>query len=144
MVTHTTTKTKPVVMLYDGKCVLCQQSLRVIRALDWRKKVEALDLHDWATVHSRYDHLERDALMGEIHVVHNERTLAGFFAMRYVARFLPLGWLALPLLYLPGMNWLGPKIYGWIAARRYRINQFFGVDLCEDGVCKIHPPQNKS
>jgi predicted DCC family thiol-disulfide oxidoreductase YuxK len=125
------------VMLYDGMCVLCQQTLKVVRAFDWFHRVEPIDLHDWETVETRYPHLKREDLMGAIHVVAPDKTLIGFFAMRYLARSLPAFWLLVPILYLPGMNWLGPKLYGWVARRRYQINRFFGVDLCEDGFCKI-------
>ena len=129
----------PATMIYDGQCVLCRQSLKMIQRLDWLHRVEPLDLQDQEQVKERYPELEHEALMGAIHVVTpDERVLVGFFGMRYLMRFLPLAWLMLPLVYLPGMNWLGPRIYGWIAKRRYRINKLFGAPTCEDGYCKIH------
>lgn len=137
---RTSSAHRQVVLIYDGLCVLCQQSVRTIRALDWLKNVRTVDLHDSAYIETHYAHLDKPALMGAIHVItSDDRTLVGFFAVRYVARYLPLGWLVLPLLYLPGMNWLGPILYNWIAQRRYQINKFFGVDICEDGVCNVHP-----
>ena len=126
-------------VLYDGYCVLCQQTVRIIRRLDWLKRIETLDVHNKTVVEERYPTLEHEALMGEIHIVTNQQqVLVGFFAMRYIARYLPLLWLIFPFLYFPGINWLGPKIYGWIARRRYAINRFFGVPTCEDGYCKLH------
>lgn len=131
-------KAPAAVMLYDGRCVMCQQSQRAVRRLDWRSKVETLDLHH-PTVIERYPQLDKTALMGAIHTITPDgRVLVGFFAMRYLTHFLPLMWPVLPLLYLPGMKWVGPALYGWIARRRYAINTFFGVELCEDGVCKLH------
>lgn len=128
-----------VTVLYDGYCVLCRQSLNTIRWLDWLRVVEPLDAQDQTAVSERYPQLNHDALMGAIHLVTpDQRVLVGFFAMRYLARYLPLLWLILPLLYLPGMNWLGPKLYGWVARRRYLINRWFGGPRCEDGYCKIH------
>ena len=127
------------IVIYDGQCVLCRQSLKIIQRLDWLDRVEALDLQDQEQVKQRYPDLEHEALMGAIHVVSpDKRVLVGFFGMRYVMRFLPLGWLMLPLVYLPGMNWLGPRLYGWIAKRRYKINRLLGASTCEDGYCKIH------
>ena len=125
------------IVLYDGKCVLCRQSVRVIRALDWLKNVEPLDLHQ-SEVMPRFAQLDKEKLLGEMHVVTlNGETHAGFFAVRYISDRLPLGLLFTPLLYLPGMNSLGPKIYQWVAQRRYSLNRVFGGELCEDGVCKI-------
>jgi predicted DCC family thiol-disulfide oxidoreductase YuxK len=128
-----------ITVLYDGYCVLCRQSLKTIRFLDWLHRVEPLDLQNHSLVQAHYPNLNHDALMGAIHVVTpDQRVLAGFFALRYLARFLPALWSVLPLLYLPGMNYLGPKVYDWIARRRYAINRLFGVPTCEDGYCKIH------
>ena len=33
-----------VTAIYDGNCVLCRQSKRIINALDWLQRVEFLDL----------------------------------------------------------------------------------------------------
>jgi predicted DCC family thiol-disulfide oxidoreductase YuxK len=65
--------------------------------------------------------------------------LGGFWAMRRMLRDLPLGFPLWLLLHLPGMNWLGPKVYRLIARNRYAINRFFGVELeeCDNDVCKI-------
>jgi predicted DCC family thiol-disulfide oxidoreductase YuxK len=129
--------------LYDGYCVICQSTRRVVKALDWLNRVEFLDLHDASAVQTRFPNMDYAAMMGEIHVMTpNGGVFPGFKGTRRMLRELPLGvplWL---LLQLPGMNWLGPKIYGWIARHRYAVNRFFGVQLpeddgCVDGVCKI-------
>jgi predicted DCC family thiol-disulfide oxidoreductase YuxK len=125
--------------IYDSRCVLCQQTRRTVKALDWLKRVEFLDIHEWETVVARVPDLEYEAAMGQIHVLaDNGDLLGGFPAMRRLLRDLPLGvpfWL---MFHLPGMNWLGPKVYAFIARHRYRINRFFGVDICDDGVCQVH------
>jgi len=127
-----------ITVLYDGYCVICKQSKRIIRALDWLNRVEFLDIHNWNEVETRYPTLDFETAMGQMHTVTpNGALVGGFDGMRRVLRELPLGiplWL---LLQLPGMNWLGPKIYHFIARNRYRINKFFGVDICENGACKI-------
>lgn len=126
-----------VTAIYDGNCVICNQTRRTIRVLDWLRRVEWLDLHDRAAVEARYPDLDYAKTMGEIHVVdHDGAMLPGFWGVRRMLREVPLGvplWL---LLHLPGMNWLGPKVYGIVARNRYRINKLMGND-CMDGVCKI-------
>ncbi|PJF38998.1 MAG: hypothetical protein CUN54_09650, partial [Phototrophicales bacterium] len=125
--------------IYDGKCVLCNQTRRTVRLFDWFNRVEFLDLHDWETVSTRYPTLKYEDAMGQIHVVTADgQLIGGFWGMRRMMRDLPLGMPLWALLHLPGMNWLGPKLYNVIARNRYRINKFFGVDICEDGVCKVH------
>jgi len=125
------------VMLYDGLCVLCTQTQRVIRVLDWLGRVERLNAQDQSTVLQRYPELATEDILGEIYVRTPQGGWAvGFFGMRYLAWQIPLGWLLLPILYLPGMNFVGPHVYRWVAKRRYAINRLVGND-CVDGVCKI-------
>ncbi len=128
-----------VTAIYDGYCVLCNQTKRIVTTLDWRKKVEFLDIHNWNEVHTRYPALNFEVAMGQMHVVTPEgQLLGGFEGMRQLMGVLPLVypmWLAL---HLPGMNWLGNKVYRFVARNRYRINKFFGAPVCEDGRCKVH------
>lgn len=128
--------------LFDGQCVICQSSRRMIESLDWFGRVEFLDLHNTRSIEARYPQLDYEAMMGEIHVVTDEKIYAGFAAMRRMLKEVPLGFPLWLVLFLPSMDWLGPKIYAYIARNRYAINRLFGVDLgkdddCVDGVCKI-------
>lgn len=129
-----------ITVIYDGYCVLCRQTRRITTALDWFHQVEFLDIHKWSAVESRYPDLDYEVAMGQVHVVSPAGGLiGGFEGMRLILRHLPLGFPLWLLLQLPGMNWLGPRIYRFIARHRYQINKFFGVEVCEDRTCKIHP-----
>jgi predicted DCC family thiol-disulfide oxidoreductase YuxK len=126
--------------VYDGRCVICQQTRRIVMALDWFKRVEFLDLNEPDIMRARYPDLDHETVMGQIHVIEsNGQMLKGFWGMRRLMRDLPLGLPVWAILHLPGMNWLGPKIYRFVALHRYAINRFFGVELdpCENGTCKI-------
>lgn len=125
--------------IFDGYCVLCKQTKRMVTVLDWFKRVEFLDVHNWNVVESRYPNLDFETAMGQIHVVSPDgKMLGGFDGMRRLLRDLPLTFPLWLLLHLPGMDWLGNKVYRFVARNRYRINKFFGVDICEDGTCKVH------
>lgn len=124
--------------IYDGQCVLCRQTRAMVRVLDWLHRVEFLDLHEgeaWA----RYPNLDYEAVMGAMHVVDkNGIMLAGFPGVRRILKELPLGFPLWLIMQLPGMNWLGNKVYGFIAKHRYTINRLVGAPVCENGVCKVH------
>jgi predicted DCC family thiol-disulfide oxidoreductase YuxK len=122
-----------VAVLYDGMCVLCVNSVRLWRALDWRKRLEFIDVQDWQRVQGRFPQVERSAALGAIHVIGSDGALyTGYDGVRYMARFAPLlAWLA-PLLYLPPIAWLGRRVYAWIARRRYAINRLFGRAVCDE------------
>ena len=128
--------------LFDGQCVICQTTRRIVNALDWLNRVEFLDLHDKAQVETRYPDYDHTAMMGEIHVVADDKLFAGFDGVRRMLRETPLGFPAWMIFSLPGMGWLGPRVYRFVADNRYAINRLFGVELqeeddCVDGVCKL-------
>jgi predicted DCC family thiol-disulfide oxidoreductase YuxK len=133
------------VAIYDGNCVICNTTRRIVRAFDWLNRVEFIDLHDRQVVDARYPEIDHEKAMGEIHVIaDNGAIYAGFRGTRRMLRDLPLGLPLWAVLRLPVIgDWLGPRLYRFIARNRYAINRFFGVDLeaeqddCEDGVCKI-------
>lgn len=127
------------IAIYDGYCVICNQSKRIITALDWLRRVEFLDLHKWEEVERRYPQLDFEQAMGQMHVVTPDgRLIGGFEGVRRLLRDLPLGFPLWLILHLPGLGWLGDKVYRLIARNRYRINKFFGAPVCEDGTCKVH------
>ncbi|MDZ4770313.1 MAG: DUF393 domain-containing protein [Chloroflexota bacterium] len=131
--------TYAVTAVFDGRCVICQATRRVVSALDWRDRVTFLDLHDRADVTARFPALDHDVAMGEIHVYERGgREYVGFLGTRRMLKELPLTFPIWMLLQLPGMTWIGARLYRWIARRRYAINRLFGIDLapCDD-VCKV-------
>lgn len=124
-------------ILYDGQCVICRNSVRMVGLLDWFKRFNPLDLQQ-DDVREQYPEFSYEDLMGAMHLITPEgRALKGFFAVRFEMRYLPLLWPLLPLAYFPGMNWLGPKLYAWVARNRYAINKLVGNPVCDDGYCKI-------
>lgn len=129
-----------ITVLYDGQCVICNQTRRTITALDWLNRVEWLDVHRWAEVERRAPGLDYETAMGQVHVLTPDgRLVGGFEGTRAMLRHVPLGvplWL---LLSLPGIrNGLGPLVYRFIARHRYRINRLFGMPICDDGSCRVH------
>jgi predicted DCC family thiol-disulfide oxidoreductase YuxK len=124
--------------LYDGMCVLCNQTRRIVTALDWNKRVEWLDVHRWSEVEARYPFLDFATAMGQIHVITPDgTTYGGFFGTRRLLRELPLAYPVWLLLQLPIVSWLGQKVYRFIARNRYAINRMFGVEVCETDTCKL-------
>jgi predicted DCC family thiol-disulfide oxidoreductase YuxK len=130
---HTDPKIGKGVVLYDGNCPLCQRSVRLLKRLDWLKKLHPQDCRDTSKLPLCQVPLEPKRLLEEMHVVtpNRQRVYAGFAAFRWIAWRLPSTWLIAPFLYLPGARWLGNKIYLWIARNRYNLVP------CKDGVCSL-------
>ena len=126
--------------LYDGNCLVCQSTCETMRALDWLRRIDFVDLHAGGAVTERYRHLSHERLMSEIHVLDAEGKLyAGFAGMRRMLKEVPLGFPLWLLLQLPGTDGIGQRVYRFIARRRYRINKLLGVDLpdCAEGSCQL-------
>jgi predicted DCC family thiol-disulfide oxidoreductase YuxK len=107
-------------LIYDGGCGLCQRSVRIVSRLDWLKRVRFADVdRDWDTLSHDHPALRRDACLAAMHVItRTGRILAGFDAFRALAAVLPPGWVALPVLYFPGVPAIGRRVYRLIASRR--------------------------
>ena len=58
----------------------------------------------------------------------------GFFAVRRLSLRLPLLWPIAPLVWVPGMGWLGQRAYDGVANRRYL---FHTGTLCETNQCTV-------
>jgi predicted DCC family thiol-disulfide oxidoreductase YuxK len=121
------------VVLYDGACPLCQKSIRLLRAIDWLKKLTFHDARDVAHLPKADVPLLPKRLIEEMHVLTPDRkhALAGFKAFRWMAWRLPLTFLSAPFLYIPGVPWLGNRVYLWVAKNRFRLVP------CKDGVCQL-------
>jgi predicted DCC family thiol-disulfide oxidoreductase YuxK len=110
------------VVVYDGSCGLCRRTMAVLRAVD---VFECLEIHDavadWDVLHRRFPHLSPDACLRDMHVLicDDGRVRVGYAGYRALAAGLPLAWVVLPFLYLPGARLIGDRIYRRVAARRH-------------------------
>jgi predicted DCC family thiol-disulfide oxidoreductase YuxK len=112
---------KTYALAFDGACGLCLRTIAILRSLDVLRRVEFLDAaHRWSEIEKRFPDMDRERCHAEMHVRTPQGQIrTGFYAYRTLARVLPLGWLAVPFLYLPGMAWAGSYIYGLVASRRH-------------------------
>lgn len=120
-------------VIYDGACGLCRPTVAVIRRLDVLGRVDVYDCaYDWARTAAQYPALDRGECLSQMHVMDGSgRVFTGFDAYRRLATVLPAGWPFAPLARLPGVRWIGTRIYDAIAATRRR------------GACRIVPPSRK-
>jgi predicted DCC family thiol-disulfide oxidoreductase YuxK len=111
-------------ILYDGRCPLCRRTVAVLGALDLFDRLACLDFRTLDV--SSYNAARGLALTPadldrEMYVVEGRRAFTGFFGYRRIARQLPALWPVLPLLYLPGVAFLGCRVYAYIARERLRL-----------------------
>lgn len=119
---------QPIHILYDGHCRLCQRSIRVLHILDLRQKLIPIDFRDAKSRKTIAPDLSLEDLDRAMHIRTSFGTyFKGFFAFRKLCWQIPCLWPIAPTLYIPGIPFLGQKIYDQIAQRR---------NICADGACK--------
>ena len=116
------------IVLYDGACQFCRTSVDILKRLDWLQR-----LHFQSARDAEHLILDRQRLLEEMHVLTPDRrhAYAGFDAFRWMAWRLPLTMPLAPLLYIPGVRWLGTKMYRWVAKHR------FDLVPCSHGECRV-------
>jgi predicted DCC family thiol-disulfide oxidoreductase YuxK len=121
-------------LLYDGACGLCTTTAATVRRLDLLGRVTLIDVsRDWAIAAARFPSRDRATCLIDVHLVTSKgRTTVGFDAYRELAKALPIGWLAVPLLLIPGVGAAGRVMYRRVADHRTRTT-------CAVGPAARHP-----
>jgi predicted DCC family thiol-disulfide oxidoreductase YuxK len=127
-------------VLYDGGCSLCRASVARVQRFDSHQRIEFLSLDDPSS-RTRFPQIDREVAIRSMQGVDTRgRVWSGADAWARIGLLLPgWNWLAWILL-IPGIHWIAAKIYAWVARNRYRWNR----DLCADGTCSVHLPEDPS
>ncbi|MEQ1849788.1 MAG: DCC1-like thiol-disulfide oxidoreductase family protein [Candidatus Peribacteraceae bacterium] len=122
-------KKDPVVVLFDGRCGLCRRSVVALKACDWLRRLSFANFRDESIRKKYAPNVSLEALDKEIHVTKTKGKFSkGFAGFRVLTKELPPLWILVPLLHLPGMEYVGSWVYGYIARNRPR---------CTDDHCTL-------
>ena len=106
-------------IIYDGNCTFCLRSRRVMERFDTFGALQFYDFHDAGIMAAKFPMISpEDAEEAMITVTEDLRMFKGFYAFRQIAWSSPWLWLLLPLIYFPGVSYIGSQFYGWIARNR--------------------------
>ena len=96
-------------VVYDDSCAFCTRSVRLLRRLDWLRR---LDDEGYSTAAERYPELGRGALGEGLRVRFADGSVTlGADAVRSAAMRTPLGALVAWPLYVPGLHGIGTAAY---------------------------------
>src|ERR1043165_848795 len=120
-------------VIYDGDWAFCRKSVELLRKLDWLGKLQYVSARDETQPILKEPLVVGAPLLEQMHVLPTDKRhlYGGYKAVRWLAWRLPLAWPIAPLLYLPGMTYLGQRVYMWVARNRFKIIP------CEHGVCSL-------
>jgi hypothetical protein len=97
---------------YDGSSSGWRRTMRLVACLDLFARLQYLD-HDRADSSG----LSSAESRSELGVISRGRAYHGFAACRIIALTLPVFWVLAPLLFLPGVSWLGTALYRYATFR---------------------------
>ena len=108
---------KPIIA-YDNHCLFCIHYKKKIESLDKKKKLEWIGIDNFN--HKKYG-LKKDDLLKEMHLIINGRIYQGYYAWKQIAKKIPLLFPMYCLSLIPGIDFIGDKIYKMIAKHRYKV-----------------------
>ena len=111
----------------------CRKSVQLLKSFDWLRRLEYVDVREAGQAVLQHPLVVGAPLLEQMHVLtpDNSRIYGGIAAFRWMAWRLPLFMPLAPFLYLPGVPWVGNRVYQWIARNRFRLVP------CHDGACTI-------
>jgi predicted DCC family thiol-disulfide oxidoreductase YuxK len=103
---------------YDGDCGFCTRVVRLMAALDLRRRVRWVAFQSVETLPGGLTaaDLQREAFINRRSVLEG-----GFYSFRRLTLLLPPLWVTTPVMWFPGMNRLGEAVYAWVARNRTRL-----------------------
>jgi predicted DCC family thiol-disulfide oxidoreductase YuxK len=120
-------------VLFDGGCPMCRRTVRVLRRLDWLRRVAFVDATDESVRARIAPGLTEAQVLVEMYVVDDATgaRAAGYAGYLWLSRAVPVLWPFAMLGPLPGIRHLGDAVYKVVAANRIRRGR------CTDEVCAV-------
>lgn len=119
--------------LYDELCSLCQKSKKTFSKIDYFNRIEWTSLQQFDVKNANF-YSNRKELREQLHVITSRgKILKGFYAIRRIMIQCPVTALIGAVCYVPFVDWIGVKIYRWVARNRYR----FFRKKCNDHNCSL-------
>ncbi len=129
-------------LLYDGQCGFCLESITRLRVLDLFGWVDPLDFHTQPDLAKLHPLLTPARCRSEMVLVEpSGRLSGGFDAFARLCLHVPLLMGGTPLVYFPGARWVGTHLYRWVATHRDLLHH---NPTCATNQCSVRESGNGS
>ncbi len=121
---------KSAVIFYDDACALCRRTIAAIYAADMFERIKfvALSSLSGAYVMVGDREINRQELLHAMYVKSsNSPAVKGLLAYRVISRMIPLFWIFVPFLYIPGARLVGTMAYSFVARNHKNICRMCGL-----------------
>ncbi|HAG81299.1 MAG TPA: hypothetical protein DCL61_09020 [Cyanobacteria bacterium UBA12227] len=110
-------------VLYDGSCSVCCRTIRLLECFDLFERLQFIDFRQLDISDYNSDRnlgLTEDYLQAKLCVIRRGRPYLGFDGFRLIARVLPIFWLLLPCLFLPGLSSISQSVYKQVTTKDFK------------------------
>jgi len=108
---------KPIIA-YDNRCLFCINAKKDIDMLDKSKKLEWVGIDKFK--YKKYK-LKKEDLLEEMYLIDNKQVYKGYYAWKQIAKKIPLMYPLYLISFIPGVDFIGNKIYKIISKHRYKL-----------------------
>jgi len=108
---------KPIVA-YDNTCLFCIEAKQDIDKIDKGKKLEWVGIDKFK--YKKYK-LKKKDLMEEMYLIDNNKIFKGYYAWKEISKKLPLLYPMYLISLIPGVDFIGDKIYKIVAKHRDKL-----------------------
>ena len=110
-------------LIYDGNCGFCQDSVKKILVMDLFATLELVDFQTHPNLESLHPQLTKEKAASQFYLIEpNEKIFSGFMVFRRLCFTMPMLYPTIPLVYFPGSGVVGPIVYRFIAKNRYLLH----------------------
>ena len=108
---------KPAI-IYDNRCLFCINYKNKIERLDKSKRLKWIGIDSFN--YKKYN-LKKDDLLEDMHLIVNGKIYRGYYAWKQITGKISLLYPFYITSLIPGIDFIGNKIYGIIAKHRYKL-----------------------
>ncbi len=108
---------KPIIA-YDNTCEFCTSAKLDIEKIDKKKKLKWVGISNFN--YKKYK-LKKNDLLKEMHLIDNAKIFKGYYAWKQIAKNIPFMYPLYFISLIPGVDFIGDKIYKLIAKHRNKL-----------------------
>ena len=109
---------KPIIV-YDNRCLFCTHTKSKVDKWDKGKKLRwvGIDSFDY----KKYK-LKKEDLFKEMYLIDNEKIYKGYYSWKRIAKKIPLLFPLYIFSLIPGVDFVGDKVYKFVSNHRYQLH----------------------
>ena len=108
---------KPIVA-YDNTCEFCTSAKLDMEKIDKKNKLKWVGISSFN--YKKYK-LKKQDLLEEMHLIDNKKVYKGYYAWKQIAKKIPLTYPIYLVSLIPGVDFIGNKMYKIIAKHRHKL-----------------------